>query len=69
MANRILTKETIDRQLSGQPSTTTPFMKVSEILYNTINKKSVSFNTEDSLNDKIDKLISMMSQLTTQGNN
>ena len=31
-AKRILTKEKVDRQLSGQSSTTTPFIKVSTII-------------------------------------
>ena len=41
---RILTKEKNDRQLSGQSSTATPFMKVGESYDNT-SKKLVSFNT------------------------
>ena len=32
-------------------------------------KKVVTFDTQDKLDDKIDKLISMMSKLTAQGNN
>ena len=61
----ILTKVKIDRQLSGQSSTSMPFKKVSEC-YNLTNKKSVSFNTQDRLDNKIDKLMSMMSTLTAQ---
>ena len=64
---RILTKEKIDRQLSGQSFTTPPFMKVTES-HNTTNKTSVSFNMQDRLDDKIDKLTSMMSKLTAEGN-
>ena len=33
------------------------------------NKKTVSCDTQDSLDDKIDKFISMMSKLSAQGNN
>ena len=40
---RILTKENIERQLAGQSSSITPFMKVSEG-YHT-NEKAVLFNT------------------------
>ena len=65
MAKRILTKEKIDRQLVGQSTSTTPFMKVSEG-YHT-NNKAVSFVMQDSLDAKIDKLMSMMSKLTAQG--
>ena len=32
-------------------------------------KKVVTFGTQDRLDDKIDKLMSMMSKLTAQGNN
>ena len=67
MAKRKPTKEKIGRQLSGQLSTSTPFMKVSES-HNNTDKKSVSFNMQDRLDDKIDKLTSMMSKLTAQGN-
>ena len=62
IAKRILTKEKIDRQLSGQSSASMPFMKVSEG-YHTSN----IFNTQDRLDDKIDKMTSMMSKLTAQG--
>ena len=64
---RILTKEKIDRQFSGQSSTMTPIMKVSES-HNSTNKKLVTFNTQDRLDDKIDKLTSMVCKLTAQGN-
>ena len=45
-AKRILTKEKIDRQLSGQSCTTTPFMKISSKHPSTI-KRVVLFNTSD----------------------
>ena len=38
-------KEKIDRQLSGQSGTTTPFMKVGDV--HNSNRKTVSFNTQD----------------------
>ena len=45
----------------------TPFKNIQEG-YNS-NKKVVSFNTQDRLDDKIDKLTSMISKLTAQGSN
>ena len=42
---RVLTKEKIDRQLSGQSGTPTPFMRVGDV--HNSNKKTVSFNTQD----------------------
>ena len=48
-AKRILIKEKLDKQLTGQASTS-PFMSFRD----GINRK-VSFNTRDELGDKIDK--------------
>ena len=59
-AKRILTKEKIDRQLAGQFSLT-PFMNIKD--------KKVSLDMQDSLDDKIDGLKSMMSKLTAQDEN
>ena len=64
-AKRILTKEKIDRQLAGQ-STLIPYIKVRDGYHN---KMGVTVDTQDRLDDKIDKLTSMMSKLTAQGNN
>ena len=63
-AKRILKKEKIDRQLTGQ-SFLTPFMNIRDG-YNS--EKVVTFDTQDRLDDKVDKLTSMVSKLTTQGN-
>ena len=63
-AKRILTKEKIDRQLAGQ-SSLTPFLNIRDG-YNS--KKVIIFDTQDRLDDKIDKLTSMMSKLTAQSN-
>ena len=54
------------RQLEGQSTSMTPFMMVSESYHN--NKTGVSFNMQDRLHYKIDKLTSMMSKLTAQDN-
>ena len=54
MAKRILTKEKIDRQLAGQ-SSSTPSMNIKD---GYISKK-VTFNTQDNLDEKIDRLMSI----------
>ena len=61
-AKRILTKEKLDRQLTGQ-SSTSPFMNIRDG-----NDRRVSFNTRDELGDKIDKLMAMMSKLVAKEN-
>ena len=63
-AKRILTKEKIGRQLAGQ-SSLTPFMAIRD---GYISKK-VTFNMQDILEDKIDRLTSMMNILTTHNDN
>ena len=55
-------KEKIDRQLAGQ-SSSTPFMSIKDS-YN----KKVTFDTQDGLEDKIDKLTVMMGKLATKDN-
>ena len=62
-AKRILTKEKLDKQLTGQTSTS-PFMIIRE----GINRK-VSFDTRDKLGDKIDKLTVMLGRLAAKDNN
>ena len=57
-AKRILTKEKIDRQLAGQ-SSSTPFMSIKD----SYNNKKVTFNTQDRLEDTIDRLMVMMNKL------
>ena len=58
---RILTKENIDRKLAGQ-SSSTPFMSIKD----SHNNKRVTFNTQDGLDDKIDRLTVLMSELVTK---
>ena len=60
IAKRILTKEKLDKDLTGQTSTN-PFMSIREGT-----DKRVSFNTRDELGDKIDKLTVVMSKLATK---
>ena len=59
-AKRILMKEKIDRQLAGQTSLT-PFMSIRDNY-----RKGVTFNTTDDIEQKIDKLTSMMGKLVTE---
>ena len=54
-AKRIPVKEKLDKQLTGQTSTS-PFMSIREGT-----DKRVSFNTRDELGEKIDKLAVVMS--------
>ena len=62
-AKRILTKEKLDRPLTGQ-TFTSPFMSIRD----GINRK-VSFNTKDELGDKIDNLTLMLGKLATKDDN
>ena len=59
-AKRILTKEKINRQLAGQTSST-PFMSVRDD-----NDKRVTFDTMDDIEQKIDKLMTMMGKSVTE---
>ena len=60
-AKRILTKEKLDKQLTGQ---TSPFMSVRDGT-----DRRVSFNTREELDNKIDKLTMKMSKLATKDSN
>ena len=57
---RILTKEKLDKQLTGQTSTS-PFMSIRDGT-----ERKVSLNTRDELGDKIDKLTVVMSRLAAK---
>ena len=59
-AKRILTKEKLDKQLTGQTSTS-PFMSIRDGT-----ERKVSFNARDELGDKIDKLTVMMDRLAAR---
>ena len=59
-AKRILTKEKLDRKLTGQISTS-PFMNIRDGI-----DKRVSFSARDELGDKIDKLMVIMSKLAAK---
>ena len=55
-----LTKEKIDKKLSGQ-SSSTPFMSIKDK-----HSRRVSFDTKEELGDKIDKLTVMIGKLATR---
>ena len=60
MAKRILTKEKLDKQLTGQIPTS-PFMSVRDGT-----DRRVSFTTREDLGDKLDKLTVVMSKLAAK---
>ena len=62
MAKRILTKEKLDKQLTGQSSASS-FMNIRDGT-----ERRVSFSARDELGDKIDKLIVAMSRLAAKDN-
>ena len=62
MAKRILTKEKLEKQLTGQASTS-PFMSNRE----GANRK-ISLDTRDELEDKLDKLTVMLGRLAAKDN-
>ena len=69
VAKLVLTKEKIDRQLSGQSGTTTPFMKVGDVYHS--NRKTVSSSTQDPIREQLDNLTPMVYHMSIEkeGNN
>ena len=63
VAKRILTKEKLDKQLTGQASTS-PIMSTREGA-----SRKVSLDTRDELGDKIDKLTVMLGRLAAKDSN
>ena len=59
-AKRILSKEKLDRQLTGQFSFT-PFMSIRDG-----HNRQVSFDTKEELGDKLEKLAVMIGKLATR---
>ena len=62
-AKRILTKQKLDKQMTGQTSTS-PFMSIREEI-----NRNVSFHTRDKLGNKIDKLTVLLGRLAAKDNN
>ena len=56
-AKRVLTKEKIDRQLSGQSDASAPFMEAGDVHHS---NKTVSFNTHDPIREQLESLTSMV---------
>ena len=56
-AKGVLMKEKLDKQLSGQASTTTPFMKVGDISHP---GKKVSFKAQDPIREQLESLTSIV---------
>ena len=63
-ARRILTQEKIDWQLAGQTSLI-PFINIKD----GYTSKKVTFDTQDSLDEKIDRLTSLMRKMKAQDDN
>ena len=62
-AKRVLTKEKLDKHLSGQTVNSTLFMKMGETSHS---GKKVSINAQDSIGEKIENLTSMMYKMCIQ---
>ena len=60
---RVLTKEKLDKHLSGQTANSTPFMKMEEAM---LPGKEVSINAQGSIGEKIENLTSMMYKMSIQ---
>ena len=60
---RVLTKEKLDKQLSGQAVTSTPFMKVGDT---SSSGKKISFNALDSIEKQLESLTSMVYNMSIQ---
>ena len=62
-AKRVLTKEKLDKHLSRQTVTSTPFMKMGDTSHPS---KKTSLNAQDSIGEKLENLMSMMYKLSIQ---
>ena len=62
-AKRILSKETLDKQLKGQASTS-PFISIRDGT-----ERKVLFKARDELGDKIDKMTAMMGRIAVKDSN
>ena len=62
-AKRVLTKEKIDKQLSGQLGTTTSFMKVGDVSHSS---KKVSFTAQDQIMEQLENLMPMVYKISVQ---
>ena len=60
---RVLTKEKLDKQLSGQAGAATPFMQVKDVLHS---NKKVSFNVHDPIKEQLENLTSLVYNMSMQ---
>ena len=59
----MLTKEKLDKQLSRQAGTATPFMKVGDV---PCSGKKVSFNEQDPIKEQLENLTTMVYNMSMQ---
>ena len=62
-AKRVLTKEKLDKQLSGQTANSTPFMKMEDTVHP---GKKMSIKPQDSIEERLENLTSMMYKMSIQ---
>ena len=62
-AKRVLTKEKLDKQLSGQTANSTPFMKMGDTGHP---GKKMSIKAQDSIEERLEYLTSMMYKMSIQ---
>ena len=60
---RVLTKEKLDKHLSGQTVNSNPFMKMGDTSHS---GRKVSINAQDSIGEKLKNLTSMMCKMSIQ---
>ena len=60
---RVLSKEKLDKQLSGQTANSTPFMKMEDTVHP---GKKIVIKPHDSIEEKLENLISMMYKMSIQ---
>ena len=62
-AKRVLTKEKLDKQLSGQTANSTAFMKMGDTMHT---GKKMSIKPQDSIKERLENLTSMMYKVSIQ---
>ena len=62
-AKRVLTKEKLDKQLSGQTASSTPFTKMEDTVHS---GKKMSIKPQDSIEERLENLTSMMYKMSIQ---
>ena len=62
-AKRVLTKEKLDKQMSGQTANSTPFMKMEDAVHP---GKKMLIEPQDSIEERLENLTSMMYKMSIQ---